>query len=95
MPGLQSPPVVGEQVHRTVGADRVEHRGEVPGELVEPVGRPPARSPGLTGSPDVVAHHVIARRQLGGHAVPQAVVVGVAMHADHRGRAALARLVHP
>ena len=69
MPALYRSPIVGQQMHRTVRADRVDRRSQVLGKLVEPVGVAAARLSGLAGSPDVIADDVVARRQFGRNAI--------------------------
>ena len=73
-----------------VGAHRFSDREQVVGEPVEPIAAQPPRMPRRAGAAHVVADDVVVGGQVGGHHVPDAVGVRVAVHEQHgrRGRIA-------
>ncbi len=71
LPHPHRSPVVGQHVHGLPGAHRVDHRGQVIGEPVHPVGPDGLGHIGGAGAAVVVAHDVEPIAQLTGHAVPQ------------------------
>ncbi len=81
-PGLDGAPVVSQQVDAT-DADVVDDRADVGTQLREAVIRSARRTGGLPGPADVVGDEVIASGKVLGDAVPQVVVVGVAVNGQH------------
>src|SRR5690606_481562 len=84
-PGLDGTPVVGEQVHGSVGRGRLDHGPQILGESVEPVGLP---SPGpirVAGAAHVVGDDT-ELREVPPYVVPQRGVVRVSVHTHERGR---------
>ena len=78
----------------SVGAHRVEDGREVVGQPIEAVARPGGGRVGGARAAHVVGDDPVVGGEVGGDAVPDAVVVGVAVHGDDRGRRGVATLLH-
>ncbi len=85
LPGLQRAPVVGDDVHRAVGADGVGDGEQVRGELLQAVAGAVGGDAGGAGAAHVVADHVVVAGEVGGDVVPDRVGVGVAVDQQHGG----------
>ena len=92
VPGLDRAPVVREQVHRRVRGHRVRDGAQVVGQPVQVVGVGAGRGAGRARAAHVVGDDAVPAAQGGGHAVPDRVVVRVAVHREH-DRSALAAVV--
>lgn len=93
LPALYGAPVVADQVHGPVRADRVRHRQEVVGQLLQ--GEAAAERLRRGGAPVaayVVEDHVEARREPLGDLRPDLLAVRIAVHQHHRRPARLAEL---
>ncbi len=95
LPGLHRAPVVPDQVHRPVRADRLRDGQEVVRQLLqrEPAPqRPRRRRPAVAA--DVVRHHVELPGETRGDLGPHLLAVGVAVHEDDRRATRIAHLGH-